>query len=305
MRHCMNWLAFLGMCCVPALLPAEDTYTIKLKKSTKGDVSSVTKDEKIVSKLVGKLLGKEDGDTVLDERESSKEHFKFKEEVLGVDEKGHALKLRRQYEKATKTKDDTTDDYFLQGKTVIIEKKSDEKKFSFKIEDGDEIKAEDAAPLEKEFNEKDSEIDEDAILLPAKAVALNETWEITKADELFKEMVDKEENVVLDLKGAKGTGKLTKVYKKAGMQFGVVEYELTVPVTAIGGKDAKFKMNKGTQFTFSIVMDTCIDGQSGSGLVTSKYGVKGKGKVKGDGVELEVEIDIQGSAKDVVEEEKK
>lgn len=301
MRTYLQLLAFLGLCFSPALLNAEDTYTIKLKKSARGDVTSVTKNETLVSKLVGK----EGGDTVLDEVESGKEHFKFKEEVLSVDDKGHALKMRRKYEKATKTKEETTDDYFIQGKTVIIEKKGDDKKFQFKVEGGDEIKGDDAAPLEKEFNEKDSEIDEDAILLPTKAVALNESWEITKADELFKEMIDKDDNVVLDLKGAKGTGKLTKVYKKDDMQWGVVEYELAVPVTAIGGKEAKFKMNKGTQFTFSIVMDTCIDGKCGSGVVTSKFGVKGKGKVKADRNEVEVEIDIQGTAKDVVDEEKK
>jgi hypothetical protein len=300
MRPYVHLLAVIGFWAIPGLSQADDTYTIKLKKSAKGDVTSVTKDEKLVSKLVGK----EGGDTVLDEVNTGKEYFKFKEEVLGADEKGHAQKLRRQYEKAQKTKDDTTDDYFIQGKTVIIEKKADSKKFAFKVEDGDEITGDDAAPLEKEFNEKDSEIDEDEILLPAKAVELNESWEIKKADELFKEMIDKDEDVDLDLKGAKGTGKLTKVYKKDGVQFGIVEFELTVPVKSIGNKDAKFKMNQGTQFTFAITMDTCIDGQSGSGVVTSKFGVKGKGKINAGGTQVDVEIDISGNAKDIIVEQK-
>jgi hypothetical protein len=294
-------LAILALCGIPALLCAEETYTIKLKKSAEGDVTSVVKDEKIVSKIVGK----QGGDTVLDEVNSGSEHFKFKEKVLAADKQGHAIKLRREYERAQKTKDDATDDYFFHGKTIIIEKKADESKFTFAVEGRDEITGDDAAPLDKEFNEKDSEIDEDEILLPGKPVELMEAWPIKRADELFKEMVEKEEDVVLDLKNAKGTGKLTKVYKKDDMQFGIVEYQLTVPVKAIGTKDIKFKMNQGSLFTFTILMDTCIDGQCGSGVVKSTFGMKGKGKLKSGGNEVEIEIDIQGSAKDVIDEEKK
>jgi hypothetical protein len=301
MKHHVHLLAIIGLCSGPALLCAEDTYTIKLKKSAKGDVSSVVKEEKLVSKI----QGKQGGDTVLDDMNTGKENFKFKEEVLSVDEKGHATKLRRKYEQAQKTKDDATDDYFIQGKTVLIEKKPDGKKFRFSVEGKDEITGDDAEPLNKEFNEKDSEIDEDEILLPDKPVALNQTWDIKRADDLFKEMVDKDEEVELDLKNAKGTGKLTKVYKKGDMQWGVIEYKLTVPVKTIGSKEIKFKMDEGTNFTFSISMDTCIDGKSGSGVVTSKFGVVGKGKVKSGGTEVSVEIDIQGNAKDVIDEETK
>jgi hypothetical protein len=319
MRSYVHVLAVLGLGCVPGLLRAEDTYTIKLKKSAKGDISSVVKDEKLVSKI----QGKQGGDTVLDDVNTGSESFKFKEEVLAVDDKGHALKMRRKYEKAQKTKEDDTDDYFIQGKTIIIEKLPDEKgsssssssssssndkkpkKFKFTTEDGKEITGDDATPLDKEFNQKESEIDEDEILLPSKPVALDQTWDIKRADELFKEMVDKDEEVVLDLKNAKGTGKLTKVYKKDDCQYGVIEYKLTVPVKTIGGKDIKFKMDADTLFTFSISMDTCIDGKAGSGVVTSKFGVKGKGKVSAGGTQVTVEIDIQGDAKDVIDEEKK
>ncbi len=302
MRTHLYPVALAGLLLIPALLRADDkkTYSIKLKKAVAGDVSAVAKDEKLTSKI----QGKQGDDTVLDEMNVHKEHFQFKEETLSVDDKGHAVKLRRTYDKASKTKDDTTDDYFIQGKTIIIEKKADEKKFRFTIDGGKEITGDDASPLDKEFNEKDSEIDEDEILLPQGAVALDESWNINKADELFKQMVDKDDDVVLDLKHAKGTGKLAKVYKKDDQQWGVIEYKLTVPVKTIGSDTIKFKMEEGSVFTFSIVMDTCIDGKTGSGTVTSKFGVKGKGIVKSGGTEVAVEIDIQGHAKDVVDEEK-
>src|SRR5262249_47344843 len=134
----------VGLFLAPAPAGAEDTYTIKIKETAKGDVENIS-DENTEDVAI---TIKDAGGKVLNEvKQKEPGPQKNREETLDREPKHNAPNPRRTYEKARVTADGKTVDLPYQGKTVLIEKKDG--KYIYTIEGGKEITGDDAKYLNK------------------------------------------------------------------------------------------------------------------------------------------------------------
>jgi hypothetical protein len=257
-------LVMLGL--VVGLAPAEDTYTIKFKKSAKGDITRIEGQEEGENKIVLTLAGKEVPNQPPQGKEGKAETFV--ETILErPDQSDRATSLKRRYEKARFTKEGKEQTRGYEGKVVLIEMKGD--KYVFQIEGGKEVTGTDAEALDKEFNKKDgpSESEMEKILMPGKPVKVGETWKID-AEKLLKTMA-KEGGFGGD--NPKASGKLLEVYEKGGHRFGKMDIEMTSPITTFAGGDmVKFKVADGSKLGMKFHLDVCIDGSCADAAVKSE-----------------------------------
>ena len=231
---------------------ADETYTIKLYKSKKGDKSENEKTDEAKNKIAISIMGmnnKQDTDT------GKKEIFV--EEILEKkDGDKRPTKLTRTYSASEKTEKGETTKAPYAGETVLIEKKGDKYEFSVK---GKALPEDDAPDLHKSFNKAEDE-PQNEDFLPKDAVKVGATWKVAadKTEKMFKAFG--EDKMKLDAKKSSVGGKLVKVYKKDGAQFGTLEITIDVFVTAIdlGGQFADTK--PGSKMTVKAIIDTCIDG---------------------------------------------
>ncbi|MBY0527121.1 MAG: hypothetical protein K2R98_27245 [Gemmataceae bacterium] len=269
-------LRIMGLAVVSALLISplvhgQETYTLKLKKSAKGDVNQV---EKSSSEQTQNKIVDDQQKSLQDKTEKKAESYAYRETILERDGDKPPTRLRRAYEKASVTTDGKTTELPYQGKTVLIEKKDG--KFRFEIEGGKELTGEDAAYLSKEFNKKnDDELDFERAILPKKAVAVGETWKIDM-EPLGKDF-EKATMLPMDLGKCTGTGKLVKAYKQDGKQFGVLEIKLEMPLKA--GKVDKLVVDSGSRVKVDVTMDVCVDGTAETGVVKAKMGIELKATI--------------------------
>src|SRR5256885_1882668 len=97
-----SWIAALALCAFSvALVRADDTYTIKIKPTAKGDVGQITKEESEDSNFSVTVNGK----VVQDKKSSKKETGKYKEEILEKEKGKRPTNLRRVYDKVVITED--------------------------------------------------------------------------------------------------------------------------------------------------------------------------------------------------------
>src|SRR5262249_50246140 len=179
--------------------------------SGKGDVEQT---EKVLTEQTKLKILDPQGNALKDSDEKKTTSFVYKETILEKpDGKKKATRLSRHYDKAEVTKEGKAQTRSYQGKTVLIEKKDG--KYHFSIEGGDEVKAEEAQELNKEFN-KEMDVDKDwtQLMLPKKAVKVNESWKIDGA--VFAKDLEKEFGGAMQIDAAKmvATGKLLKAHKK-------------------------------------------------------------------------------------------
>jgi hypothetical protein len=243
-----------------------EAYTIKVKKAGEGDTVRAERTESgaqhvKVADLKGNVLNEED--------KKAEKKFVFTETILSKKPGERATRLKRKYEKAEQTADGETTTLPFQGKTVLIEKKGG--KFVFRVEGGDELTGDDAKALNEEFNKK-GKLDEAAIeklFLPQQAVKVGETWKIDPA------AVNKglAEGAGLQVYGDKtaGTGKLKRVYKKGGRQFGVIALHVQLAPKSVSEKGKTMQVEPGGKMTLDIDLDICIDGSSSGG--TARFNV--------------------------------
>ncbi|HVK11575.1 MAG TPA: hypothetical protein VM597_22580 [Gemmataceae bacterium] len=273
----MRRLAVAVVLLVPSLSLAE-TFEIKLRKRGKGDFVAVTYEEKTsnsvtVSSPEGKVIDQQNQEVV--------EAARYKEEILEKEEGKKPTKLRRTYDKAALTIDGKEQPFEYSGKAVNIQRLTSG--YVFGLDDGKPLVGKAAGTLLKEFGIQKSGAETIyAAVLPKKAVAVNDTWPID-APAVLKEVAGESAGQAFDLAKAKGTGKLTKAYKKDDKQFGVMEVELTAPLTALPG--TAFKCRAGAMFSMKLTLDTCIDGTAEAGTL--------KGEVKFSGT-----ADVAATAKD-------
>jgi hypothetical protein len=287
-------LTFGIMLAVPALLPAQ-TYEIKTKKSAKGDKDLNIKEELEESTFV---LKGPDGKVLNEEKEKKGESSRYTDVILEKEGDKPATKMRRTYEKARIIKDGKTTTLPYEGKTVLIEKKGD--KYVFTV-DGKELTGDDAVLLNKEFaKEKDNSKDLEEILLPRKAVAVNETWKVDVA--AFAKEFGKEDGFAFDLTKATGTGKLLRAYKKDGKQYGVLEFKLEFPIKSLGMGAQKITMQPGSLITFTFLVDACIDGTAANSSMKAEAVMKASGTLTVDGQEFKVTLDYRNTTQESQEE---
>lgn len=275
--------SLLALALLFGLAPADETHTIKSKKSAKGDMTLIEDQEEGENKLVLTVGGKEVPTPQGMGKEGKNEVYV--ETILEKPEKAdRATSLKRKYEKARATKEGKETTYVYEGKTVLIDKKGD--KFQFQLEGGKELTGKDAEALDKEFNKKDglSEDEMEKLILPTKPVKVGDTWKID-AEKLFK---GANSEIGVTGEGAKGTGKLIEVYEKNGHKFGKMDIDLEAPITKFGDEKVKFKVAEGSKLKMVFHVDVCIDGTSGDGTMKGDMAMDVEGTFDANGMEAKM-----------------
>ena len=271
-----RWLAVLAVSAAFTAQPsarAEDTYSVKVKHSATGDVVAIedsltiTGDIK-VEDATGKPLNTMTNKTV--------QTSVYTETTLAKEAGKRPTKLSRQYDKAEVQQGDKTTTLPYQGKTVDIEKK--EGKYHFQVA-GKDLSGDDAAQLDSEFNKNTDEdqLDLPELILPGKAVALNDSWKIDMGP--FSKQFAKVAQFTLDADKAKGTAVLRKVYMKGDRQFGVLHVDITAPVKSMGEGATKINFDDGAPMTIAFDVDGCIDGTAETGTLKMDMKMDGSSSV--------------------------
>lgn len=235
--------------------PAVRTFTIQLREAKAGDRLRVEKDSGETSHY---RLADAQGHQLQDQEQTRGDTFAYEETVLEKP-KGATkpTRLRRHYEKAQTRTGDRTDPLPFEGKTVLIEKRDGT--YHFQFEDGQELTKQEAEPLDKEFNRRaEDKLNFNKLFLPQGPVAVDQTWKIDPAP-LVKDL-EKDSKIEIDAAKAVAEGKLTRVYRKAGRRFGVLEFRIELPVKALAMAKQKAEVRPGSKFVVRATVDGCIDG---------------------------------------------
>jgi hypothetical protein len=269
MPYKLSLPAVAALLALPAFAGAAETYTLKLKQLGKGDVAQVeiqtTRQPKLTLRDPEK---KPDEKPLYKSSRTIIETTAFKEEILARPAGKPPTSVRRTYTKAKAKEGDRTSSYPWEGKTLLIDKK--EKGYEFKIEGGRLLVGLEAAPLAGEFA-REEDLPIDRLFFPKKAVAVGDEWKLDM-EALVKEL--KGGAMEFDVAKSKGTGKLTKAYKKGGRQYGswTIRYELPIKSAGTGGE--KMTAEAGSVQKVEITFDGCIDGSSASGTTKMRFEVK-------------------------------
>ncbi len=261
-----------------AAAPAPESYTLKVKREPDPGKGALVKS---VEKQSGtlKLL---DGDKVSQEVKLSEE----KEEVytLTVLERGEkrAKKYKKAFEKAVRTADGKPMTLAYQGRTVVYDLKDG--KYQASAEGSPELDKHVLDELTKAENGGSPELSE--VLVPRKAVAVGDKWELAGKD-IAKNFAA--ENVMtLDPDKTRGDVRLTKVYQKDGHPFGVIEATLKLAITNNNG----VSLDPPGTMDLKATVDTAIDGASTAATVNLTGTIVGKGSLKQAGQTIVVDFHI-------------
>ncbi len=247
----------------------QDAVEIKIAYPKAGQKAKVTVEEKATTKTTFTVGG----------NTQSKDEVKTKSLVYVDDvienpkNEKRPDKVRRTYEKAVVGADGNTKKLPVEGKTVLIEKTGD--KYAFTV-DGQPVTGEALKLLEDEFN-KSKEKD--------------------PTDDLVKAVG--EGGLKLDKDKLMATGKLVKVYKKEGRQFGVIEFAVDGPITGLGEK-APVTVKEG-KMTMKLTGDGCIDGSAPAGTSSSAMTFDITGTTQG----IDLKVTVEMTEKRTTEEVKK
>jgi hypothetical protein len=273
-----TFVAALGVLILAGPGPAADEVTIKLGKPEAGDVVKDTRIEDENNKITVNVMG-----TDRVQPEAVKARYVFTDEVLEKPAGAkHPTKIKRTYEAAERSRNDTAVDLGLAGKTVMIEKKGE--KYEFAFADGTAVGPAAAEVLNKEHNERSDAGDE--IFLPKKPVKAGDTW----SPDLVAAAKDLARNeLVIDPDKSKATVKLAKVYDKGGHKFGLLEVKMELAVTKVGGgKRQEVAMKDGSKMTMEGTLDVCIDGTTPAG--ESKVKITGDWAAEVMGMALKIDL---------------
>ena len=250
LRAVSGALVALGL--LASLAGAEESYTLQLYKSKKGDKSEHEKNE--TTKTSFSFVG---GGKNTSEESTSGNREAFTEVILEKkDGDRRPTKLTRAYTVAEKTAMGETTRAVYAGKTVLIEKKVDTCELSIK---GKALKESVAKELYRKFNKNDDD-PHDQELLSEEPVKVGGTWTVpaAKSARMFTTIAD--DKMKINATRSTVSGKLLKVYKKDGAQFGTIEMTITVFVTEIDLGGQLVKTAGASKMVFKSTHDTCIDG---------------------------------------------
>jgi hypothetical protein len=284
MKRYVSLAALAGLLVWAGTVLAQEAVTIKLKERAEGAAYQVDKVEggTIATKVT--VMGQNMEDT-----KKMSETTSYKETVQKLDDKKHPTKLEREYAKAEKTTNGKAEKSPLQGKTVLIEKKGD--KFTFTYKGGEEVKGEAAEGLDKEFNKNAHEDDLDKLLMPKDPVKPNGEWKIDM--KAVAKYFAAGEDIEVDADKSTGTGKLLKVYKKDGRQYGEISVKLDMPVKTVGKGAMKVDAGQGSKLTLNGTMDVCIDGAEATGSLKAKMQLNVSAMAMGASITLNVDADTE------------
>jgi hypothetical protein len=254
----------------------QDVVTLKTYKAKAGDRVKTTKTDKSKHTLSAVVSGKAEK-----KDESGTKNIVYVDEIITAGE-GDAkpVKLKRTYEKydVTKSGKDEAGGPPL-NTAILIEKKGE--KYQFTI-NNKPVNFGLSAQLSAEFDQTGPRL-EDA-LLPGKAVKTGDTWKVDggKIASWFgptgKAVVDADKSVI--------NAKLVKTYQNDGKQFGVLEFDGELVVTAIGEK-LPFKVKSGSKIAVKMTVDACIDGTDPAMKIDGTGSVKIDAEVLGNPLTLD------------------
>jgi len=242
----------------PATALAQDAYPIKLKTLPPGVWSREVRNsvEVEATKVVDNA-----GAVLDDKKKTTKLDSVFDEKIVERPAgKRRATSLIRTYVKATAEVDGEAKVLPYQGKTVLIEKKDG--KFRFSYEGGAALKEEEAHWLDKEFN-KDADSDDfdfEALLLPLNPVKTGENWKIGM-EPILKQLT-KDTKLTADPDKSTGTGKLLKVSKQDGHQYGEWQFKVEFALKTAQAPGMEIKLAPGALLVLEGTYKGCIDGST-------------------------------------------
>jgi hypothetical protein len=254
----------LAVLLVPGGLVAEETHAILLRELGVGESVRVEKTEKTTGAT--KVTDRQ-GKVLVNHEDETTTRLVYDETVL--EQKGNARpsRLRRKYEEAKTTSRGKTEDLPFAGKTVLIEKKGGS--YVFRIEDGKELKGEDAKLLEQEFNNESDPAAFEKMLLPDRPVAPATPWKLNMGP-LVKEF-ERSSRLQADPDKSTGTGTLAKVYEKEGRKHGYINVAVDMPLKVLGEGKQRLEVQAGSKASFEGLLDVCIDGKRQSGTVKATF----------------------------------
>lgn len=265
---------------------AQEKHTIKPRHDAKGDRSDIVREEKVEENL--RVVGG-DGKELQKKSQTILLTASFTEEIVAKEANQRPSEVKRTYGKAEIKIGDRAEPFAYSEKTVLIQKMGDAFKFTI---DGKALEGRDAGTLTKDFDPKrPSEEDSEKMFLPGKPVAEGESWTVDAKNVLETTSGKEAANKAFDLAKAKGSGKLLKVFKKDGAQYGTIEFNVSVPMKEFNGR---FPCKEGALLTFQLTGDVCIDGTRSGGTSKTVSTMKGKAEVLKEnqptGVLLEFDI---------------
>jgi hypothetical protein len=276
-------IAIACMLCGTGLAPAQEKFTVKLKERGEGE-SAVVKKKDLTVTIV--RVADANGNELFKSNETKEQNTEYTETILKR-EAGKPTKWQRVYATDASTKDKDSKNGPLHGLTVIIEKKDG--KFEFMNKAGDKLTDEAEKALAVHFSKKgEEEAEIEKMVLPTDPVMVGDSWKIDVSK--IAKLLSKEG---LELDAAKSTGKgtLVKAYKKDGRQFGVMKFNMTLPLISAGKGKEMLKFNPGANILLNIDFDACIDGASENGTMKTKMFMKGNANVPNAMVTLDVVAD--------------
>lgn len=282
---------------VPGVLRADDAYSIKLKKTGRGE--STRSDLQATDTFRIKLTDSE-GKVVQNDENKTSERFVYRETILEMKpEDKKPTRLERDYEKVEITSRGDTRTFAHVGKPVLIEKKNN--RYEFQLKGGKALAPKEADFLSREFNDPNEEKIEDEYFLPKKAVAVGEKWKIETAP-LIKNF-QRGSPMECDAEGAAAVGKLLRVYERDSRRFGVLIIQVELPLKSVSfGKD-KITLDKGGKALLTVTLDVCIDGSIESGEMTTQLDCNAKGTFSAPDKKMyTMEITAQSDSKELRKE---
>jgi hypothetical protein len=248
---------------------AQDTYTLKLKVAVQGDTYLFRHIDKI--KTTSKVVD-DNGNSTKGVNDTRSKSFAYVESILQKPaDQALPTALRRGYKTAVVNWNDRQQTLPMEGKAILIDRKDD--KYSYKLDGGGDLSAEDTAELDLDFTKRTFNFP-DRDIMPKKAVKLNDSWTVDPAA-VLKGMA-KEEQEKFELDKAKLTAKLVKVYDKNNSRFGTIEFQFDLPL-AVGVEVGRGFKILGGKLVLQGTFDGCIDGSvfSRQTKVTMTYDIRG------------------------------
>jgi hypothetical protein len=264
--------------CVLAASAAAETHTIRLKEypDPKKPVEVREKLKSAGGVKVTDNAGKVVVDSTKNVEESEQE---YTETVLEAGDK-HPKKYRCVYRKAVKGEGKKPTAEPFEGRTVIFERDGD--RYRVGAEGKPALEGEvlrrlsRAASLKLKYRTKD--------LVPDKAVTVGDTWKVSvKALAGVAGLGGGEK---LDEAKSKATGKLVKVFRKDGAQWGVLEFRLEGAVTALD----RVRFETPAKLDMTLTKEVPIDGSADVGKESGTIKLKGKGTLAAAGKKFTFEI---------------
>lgn len=259
---------------------AAQSYTIKIKDHPAAGKIVTVKSSGTTQNRFAILL---DGKNLKEEKSTDVEEVEYTETVL-EDGPKRPKKFERHYTKAVKGKKGNAKERSYEGKTVLFEREGD--KYVVKAKDKS-VTEKDLAELAQQVNRKGDE--QISLLLPKKAVEINQTWQVEKKGLIT--LLGKEMEKMAKLDQATATGKLVKAYQKGQQQWGVIELTISMPMTQLG----PIPLKKSIPMNAKFVLDVPIDGSSTGGSMKGQMNFKGDSMFEQGGMAFTVELNIQGN----------